>query len=69
MTGLSDDVHRTLGTAHLPCRSLVERAVAELGRFDIPVNNASLQMTREGIEQILDGEWEHAVQANVYRPR
>ncbi len=41
------------------CRSLVERTVSELGRLDILVNNAAYQMTREGIEQIPDGEWEH----------
>jgi NAD(P)-dependent dehydrogenase (short-subunit alcohol dehydrogenase family) len=33
---------------------LVERAVSELGKLDILVNNAAYQMTREGIEQIPD---------------
>ena len=30
------------------CQSLVERAVSELGKLDILVNNAAYQMTREG---------------------
>jgi hypothetical protein len=37
----------------------VERTVSELGRIDILVNNAAYQMTRDGIEQIPDGDWVH----------
>ena len=48
------------------CRSLVERTVAELGRLDILVNNAAYQMTREGIEQIPEGEWEHTFKTNIF---
>ena len=48
------------------CRSLVERAVAELGKLDILVNNAAYQMTREGIELIPDGEWEHTFRTNIF---
>ena len=48
------------------CRSLVDQAVAELGGLDILVNNAAYQMTREGIEQIPDGEWEHTFQTNIF---
>jgi NAD(P)-dependent dehydrogenase (short-subunit alcohol dehydrogenase family) len=48
------------------CQSLVQRAVAELGRLDILVNNAAYQMTREGIEQIPDGEWEHTFRTNIF---
>jgi NAD(P)-dependent dehydrogenase (short-subunit alcohol dehydrogenase family) len=48
------------------CLSLVERATAELGRLDILVNNAAFQMSREGIEQIPDGEWEHTFKTNVF---
>jgi hypothetical protein len=51
------------------CRSLVERTVAELGKLDILVNNAAFQMTREGIEQIPDGEWERTFRTNVYGPQ
>ena len=48
------------------CRSLVERTVSELGRLDILVNNAAYQMTRDGIEQIPDGEWEHTFRTNIF---
>jgi len=48
------------------CQSLVQRTVAELGRLDIIVNNAAYQMTREGIEQIPDGEWEHTFRTNIF---
>jgi NAD(P)-dependent dehydrogenase (short-subunit alcohol dehydrogenase family) len=48
------------------CQSLVQRAVTELGRLDILVNNAAYQMTREGIEQIPDGEWEHTFRTNIF---
>jgi NAD(P)-dependent dehydrogenase (short-subunit alcohol dehydrogenase family) len=48
------------------CRSLVQRAVDELGRLDILVNNAAYQMTRDGIEQIPDGEWEHTFRTNIF---
>jgi NAD(P)-dependent dehydrogenase (short-subunit alcohol dehydrogenase family) len=48
------------------CQSLVERTTSELGRLDILVNNAAYQMTREGIEQIPDGEWEHTFKTNIF---
>ena len=48
------------------CRSLVERAVGELGRLDVLVNNAAYQMTRDSIEQIPDGEWEHTFRTNIF---
>ena len=51
------------------CRSLVERTVSELGKLDILVNNAAYQMTREGIEQIPDGEWEHTFKTDVFCPQ
>ena len=54
---ISDEAH---------CRSLVERTVAELGSIDILVNNAAYQMTREGIEQIPDGEWDHTFKTNIF---
>ena len=54
------------------CQSLIERTVSELGKLDVLVNNAAYQMTREGIEQIPDGEWERTFRTNVscpqYRP-
>jgi len=48
------------------CQSLVEHTVSEVGRLDILVNNAAYQMTREGIEQIPDGEWEHTFKTNIF---
>jgi NAD(P)-dependent dehydrogenase (short-subunit alcohol dehydrogenase family) len=48
------------------CRSLVARTVSELGRLDILVNNAAYQMSREGIEQIPDGEWERTFKTNIF---
>ena len=54
---ISDEAH---------CRSLAERAVAELGQLDLLINNAAFQMSREGIEQIPDGEWEHAFKTNIF---
>jgi NAD(P)-dependent dehydrogenase (short-subunit alcohol dehydrogenase family) len=51
------------------CRSLVEQTLSELGKLDILVNNAAFQMTREGIAQIPDGEWEHTFRTNVYCPQ
>jgi NAD(P)-dependent dehydrogenase (short-subunit alcohol dehydrogenase family) len=48
------------------CQSLIERAVSELGKLDILVNNAAYQMTREGIAQIPDGEWEHTFKTNIF---
>ncbi|MGI8475567.1 MAG: SDR family oxidoreductase [Thermomicrobiales bacterium] len=44
----------------------MDRAVAELGRLDILVNNAAYQMFRDGIAQIPDGEWEHTFRANIF---
>jgi NAD(P)-dependent dehydrogenase (short-subunit alcohol dehydrogenase family) len=57
---ISDEAH---------CQSLVERAIAELGTLDILVNNAAYQVTREGIEQIPEGEWEHTFKTNVCCPQ
>jgi hypothetical protein len=48
------------------CKSLVERAISELGHLDILVNNAAYQMTREGILEIPDGEWEHTFKTNIF---
>ena len=48
------------------CQALIERAVTELGKLDILVNNAAYQMTRDGIEQIPDGEWEHTFKTNIF---
>jgi len=48
------------------CVRLVERAVAELGRLDILVNNAAYQMTRDGIQGISSEEFDRTFRTNVY---
>jgi NAD(P)-dependent dehydrogenase (short-subunit alcohol dehydrogenase family) len=47
------------------CRDVVKRAVDELGRIDVLVNNAAYQMTRESLEDIPDEEWEHTFRTNI----
>ncbi len=47
------------------CRSLVERAVSELGRLDVLVNNAAYQMEHESILDIPSDEVELVFRTNV----
>lgn len=47
------------------CRSVIERAVSELGGLDVLVNNAAYQMTHETIEEISDEEWDHTLATNL----
>jgi hypothetical protein len=44
-------------------------AVSEQGRLKVLVNDAAYQVTREGIGQIQDGEWDPTFRANVYCPQ
>jgi NAD(P)-dependent dehydrogenase (short-subunit alcohol dehydrogenase family) len=48
------------------CRSLVERAVDELGGVDILVNNAAHQATFEEIGEISDEEWRKTFEVNIH---
>src|SRR5215212_1015866 len=48
------------------CRSIVERAVAELGRLDILVNNAAFQRTYEKLEDIAAEEWDRTFRTNIH---
>src|SRR4051812_32758069 len=48
------------------CRSLVERAVAELGGIDLLVNNAAHQATFKEIGEISDEEWELTFKVNIH---
>lgn len=48
------------------CRSLVARAVAELGGLDILVNNAAHQATFKDIEDISDEEWDLTFRVNIH---
>ncbi|WP_445258975.1 glucose 1-dehydrogenase [Nocardioides aurantiacus] len=46
------------------CRDLVARAVEELGRIDVLVNNAAYQMSHPTLEEISDEEWDHTIATN-----
>jgi NAD(P)-dependent dehydrogenase (short-subunit alcohol dehydrogenase family) len=48
------------------CDSLIERAVAELGRLDILVNNAAYQQHRERIDELDDDQLERTFRTNVF---
>lgn len=48
------------------CQSLVKRAVAELGRLDVLVNNAAYQMTHEKLEEFTSEEWDHTFKTNIH---
>jgi NAD(P)-dependent dehydrogenase (short-subunit alcohol dehydrogenase family) len=48
------------------CKSIVERAVSELGRLDILVNNAAFQRTYEKLEDISAEEWDRHFRTNIY---
>jgi NAD(P)-dependent dehydrogenase (short-subunit alcohol dehydrogenase family) len=47
------------------CGELIDRAVAELGRIDVLVNNAAYQRTYENLEDISDEEWQRHFDVNV----
>ena len=48
------------------CRSIVAKAVAELGGIDILVNNAAHQASFKEIEDISDEEWELTFRVNIH---
>jgi NAD(P)-dependent dehydrogenase (short-subunit alcohol dehydrogenase family) len=48
------------------CRSVVAKAVAELGGIDILVNNAAHQASFKEIEDISDEEWELTFRVNIH---
>jgi NAD(P)-dependent dehydrogenase (short-subunit alcohol dehydrogenase family) len=48
------------------CRSVIKRAVAELGGIDILVNNAAHQATFDDICDISDEEWEMTFKVNIH---
>ena len=48
------------------CRSIIDRAVAELGGVDILVNNAAHQATFKEIGEIADEEWELTFKVNIH---
>ncbi len=48
------------------CRTLVERAVKDLGRLDILVNNAAFQATHEKLEDLTAEELDRTFRTNIY---
>jgi len=48
------------------CKQLVQRAVSELGRLDILVNNAAYQMSHESIQELTADEIEHTFRTNIF---
>ena len=48
------------------CRTIIDKAVKELGGIDILVNNAAHQATFKSIEDISDEEWEHTFKVNIH---
>jgi len=48
------------------CRSIVDKAVKELGGIDILVNNAAHQATFSSIEDISDVEWDNTFRTNIH---
>jgi NAD(P)-dependent dehydrogenase (short-subunit alcohol dehydrogenase family) len=50
------------------CRTMVEKAVQELGGLDILVNNAGRQQTVESLTQLSDESFDATLKTNVYAP-
>ena len=48
------------------CSRLIERAVSELGRLDVLVNNAAFQATHEKIEDLTAEELDRTFRTNIY---
>jgi len=46
-------------------RTIIPKALEELGGIDILVNNAAFQMSHETLDEISDEEWDHTVALNL----
>src|SRR6476620_1355758 len=49
-----------------PCRSIIDKAVSDLGGIDILVNNAAHQASFKSIDEISDEEWELTFKVNIH---
>lgn len=47
-------------------REAVERAVRELGKLDVLVNNAAYQQHQPSLEELSDEQWDHTFKTNIY---
>jgi NAD(P)-dependent dehydrogenase (short-subunit alcohol dehydrogenase family) len=47
------------------CRTVIDRAVQELGRVDILVSNAAFQATHQDLTEISDEEWDYTLAVNL----
>ena len=47
------------------CRTVIDRAVQELGRVDILVSNAAFQATHQDLTEISDEEWDYTLATNL----
>jgi NAD(P)-dependent dehydrogenase (short-subunit alcohol dehydrogenase family) len=48
------------------CRAIIDKAVKELGRIDVLVNNAAHQASFKDVEEISDEEWDVTFRTNIY---
>lgn len=46
-------------------KTIIPRALEELGGIDVLVNNAAFQMSHESLDEITDDEWDHTVALNL----
>src|SRR5690348_6648997 len=46
-------------------RTVIPKALEELGGIDILVNNAAFQMSHDSLEEISDEEWDHTIALNL----
>jgi NAD(P)-dependent dehydrogenase (short-subunit alcohol dehydrogenase family) len=48
------------------CAAIVDRAVAQLGKLDVLVNNAAFQQHQESLEELSDNQLEHTFRTNIF---
>ncbi|MCZ2850993.1 SDR family oxidoreductase [Modestobacter sp. VKM Ac-2978] len=46
-------------------KTIIPKALEELGGIDVLVNNAAFQMSHESLDEITDDEWDHTVALNL----